>query len=175
MAIQGSFYSTGQRCTASSRIIVTAGIHEAFVACMTERTRSLVVGDARDPKTQIGPVVDANQLAQDEDYVRVGREEGARLACGGVRIKTPKDGFFFSPALFTDCTPGMRIVREEIFGPVVGVIRVKDYEEALVVANDTEFGLSAGICTRSLPPSKPRTRSRSVTPCLRVTSDTART
>jgi aldehyde dehydrogenase (NAD+) len=149
-AIQGSFYSTGQRCTASSRIIVTAGIHDAFVARMAERTRSLTVGDARDPKTQIGPVVDANQLAQDEDYVRVGREEGAHLVCGGVRIKAPKDGFFFSPALFTDCMPGMRIVREEIFGPVVGVIRVKNYEEALVVANDTEFGLSAGICTRSL-------------------------
>jgi aldehyde dehydrogenase (NAD+) len=82
--------------------------------------------------------------------VRVGREEGARLVCGGVRINAPKDGFFFSPALFTDCMPRMRIVREEIFGPVVGVIRVKNYEEALVVANDTEFGLSAGICTRSL-------------------------
>jgi aldehyde dehydrogenase (NAD+) len=150
VAIQRSFYSTGQRCTASSRIIVTAGVHEAFVARMAERTRSLIVGDARDPQTQIGPVVDASQLAQDEEYVRVGREEGAHLVCGGVRIKAPKDGFYFSPALFTDCMPGMRIVREEIFGPVVGVIRVKNYEEALGVANDTEFGLSAGICTRSL-------------------------
>ncbi len=150
VAVQGSFYSTGQRCTASSRIIVTAGIHDAFVARMAERTRSLVVGDARDAKTQIGPVVDPSQLAQDEEYVRIGRDEGARLVCGGERIKAPRNGYYFAPALFADCAPGMRIVREEIFGPVAGVIRVKDYDEALAAANDTEFGLSAGICTQSL-------------------------
>jgi len=150
VAVQGSFYSTGQRCTASSRIIVTAGIHDAFVQRLTERTQSLVVGDARDAKTQIGPVVDIKQLEQNERYIAIGKDEGATLVCGGERLKREKEGFYFSPALFTDCDNNMRICREEIFGPIASVVRAKDYDEALVLANDTEFGLSAGICTTSL-------------------------
>ncbi len=150
VAVQGSFYSTGQRCTASSRIIVTAGIHDAFVQRLTERTRNLVVGDARDAKTQIGPVVDVKQLEQNERYIAIGKSEGATLACGGERLKREKEGFYFSPALFTNCDNNMRICREEIFGPVASVVRAKDYDEALMLANDTEFGLSAGICTTSL-------------------------
>jgi len=150
VAVQGSFYSTGQRCTASSRIIVTAGIHDAFVQRLTERTQSLVVGDARGAKTQIGPVVDIKQLEQNERYIAIGKDEGATLVCGGERLKREKEGFYFSPALFTDCDNNMRICREEIFGPVASVVRAKDYDEALVLANDTEFGLSAGICTTSL-------------------------
>jgi aldehyde dehydrogenase (NAD+) len=149
-AVQGSFYSTGQRCTASSRIVVTSGIHDHFVEALTARVRALVVGDARAKDTQIGPVVDASQLDQDLRYVRLGKEEGARLACGGERLERAKPGFYLAPALFVDATPAMRTSREEIFGPVASVIRVRDYEEALVVANDTEFGLSAGICTTSL-------------------------
>ena len=150
VAVQGSFYSTGQRCTASSRIIVTAGIHDAFVKRLTGRTQSLVVGDARDPKTQIGPVVDAKQLEQNERYIAIGKDEGAKLVCGGERLKRDKEGFYFSPALFTGCDNNMRICREEIFGPVASVVRAKDYDDALLLANDTEFGLSAGICTTSL-------------------------
>jgi acyl-CoA reductase-like NAD-dependent aldehyde dehydrogenase len=150
VALQGSYYSTGQRCTASSRLIVTAGIHDAFVKRLTERTKALVVGDARDPKTQIGPVVDERQLEQDERYIALGKDEGARLAVGGERLKRDKDGFYLSPALFTDADNAMRISREEIFGPVAAVIRAKDYEEALAFANDTPFGLTAGICTTSL-------------------------
>ena len=150
VAVQGSFYSTGQRCTASSRIIVTAGIHDAFVKRLTERTKSLVVGDARDAKTQIGPVVDARQLEQNERYIVIGTSEGATLACGGERVKREKDGFYFSPALFVNCDNNMRICREEIFGPVASVIAVQDYDAALTLANDTEFGLCAGICTTSL-------------------------
>nr|WP_255581650.1 aldehyde dehydrogenase family protein [Cupriavidus sp. AU9028] len=150
VALQGSFFSTGQRCTASSRIIVTRGIHDAFVARLAERTRALVVGDARDPRTQIGPVVDARQLEQDERYIAIGKEEGARLLCGGERLSLEKDGFYLSPALFVDCDNTMRIAREEIFGPVAAVIAARDYDEALALANDTEFGLSAGICTTSL-------------------------
>lgn len=150
VAVQGSFYSTGQRCTASSRIIVTAGIHDAFVARLAERTKALTVGDARDPKTQVGPVVDARQMEQDERYIALGKQEGARLVTGGERLSLGKQGFFLSPALFTDCDNNMRICREEIFGPVAAVVRAGNYEQALEFANDTEFGLSAGICTTSL-------------------------
>jgi acyl-CoA reductase-like NAD-dependent aldehyde dehydrogenase len=150
VAVQGSFYSTGQRCTASSRLIVTAGIHHDFVTRLAERTRALVVGDARDPKTQIGPVVDARQLEQDERYIALGRGEGARLVAGGERVARAREGFYLTPALFLDCDNGMRICREEIFGPVAAVLRVKDYDEALAVANDTPFGLTAGLCTTSL-------------------------
>lgn len=150
VAVQGSFYSTGQRCTASSRIIVTSGIYDAFIKRFEERTRALVVGDARDAKTQIGPVVDANQLEQDERYIATGKSEGARLVCGGERVKRDREGFYFSPALFADCSNDMRISREEIFGPVAVVIRAQQYEEALALANGTQFGLCAGICTTSL-------------------------
>ena len=151
-AAQSGFFSTGQRCTASSRVIVTAGIHDRFVAALAERMKGLKVGDARKPGTDIGPVADQSQLAQDLDYLAIGRAEGARLV-GGERIERNADGapgFYLRPALFTETTPQMRINREEIFGPVVSVIRVRDYDEALAVANDTPFGLSAGIATTSL-------------------------
>ncbi len=147
--LNGAFYSTGQRCTASSRLIVQDGIHDRFVKRLKERMAALVVGDPLDKATQIGPVVDAGQLEQDESYIAIGRDEGAELV-GGERLKRDTEGFFLAPALFVGATNAMRISREEIFGPVAGVIRVKDYEEALSVANDTEFGLSAGICTTSL-------------------------
>lgn len=149
-AVNGAFYSTGQRCTASSRLIVTEGIHDRFVSAVVDRLSSLVVGDALDPKTQIGPVVDQSQLDQDLDYIRVGQEEGAKLVFGGDLIKRDNPGYFLAPALFTETSNAMRINREEIFGPVASVVRVRDYEEALQVANDTAFGLSAGICTTSL-------------------------
>ena len=147
--LNGAFYSTGQRCTASSRLIVQDGIHDRFVARLSERAAALKVGDPLDKATQIGPVVDASQLEQDESYIRIGKDEGAELV-GGERVRRDTEGFFLSPALFVGATNDMRISREEIFGPVASVIRVKDYDEALAVANDTEFGLSAGICTTSL-------------------------
>jgi aldehyde dehydrogenase (NAD+) len=147
--LNGAFYSTGQRCTASSRLIVTEGIHDRFVARIKERMAALKVGDPLDPSVNIGPVVDQSQLDQDESYIEIGTKEGAELT-GGGRVKGSNEGFFLAPALFVGATNAMRISREEIFGPVAGVIRVKDYDEALAVANDTEFGLSAGICTTSL-------------------------
>lgn len=150
VALNGTYYSTGQRCTASSRLIVTEGIHDRFVAALTERLRALVVGHALYPATQMGPVVDAGQLEQDEFYIALGREEGAKLAFGGDRLTRDTPGFYLRPALFTEATNDMRIAREEIFGPVACVIAVKDYEAALEAANDTPFGLSAGICTTSL-------------------------
>src|SRR3954470_9930372 len=142
--------STGQRCTATSRFIVTEGIHDRFVEAMAERMQRLVVGDALNPETESGPVVDRNQLDQDLSYIRIGQDEGATLAAGGELVKRDTPGFYLAPTLFTEVQPRMRIAREEIFGPVAGVIRARDYEEALEIANDTEFGLSAGICTTSL-------------------------
>lgn len=149
-ALNGAFFSTGQRCTASSRLIVTEGIHDKFVVALTERVNGLVVDDALKAGTHIGPVVDATQLKQDMDYIAIGEQEGAKLATGGARLQRENPGFYLSPALFTEATNQMRISREEIFGPVASVIRVKDYDEALAVANDTPFGLSSGICTTSL-------------------------
>lgn len=149
-ALNSAFFSTGQRCTASSRLIVTEGIHDRFVAAMTQRLQSVVVGDALVAETQIGPVVDENQLRQDLDYIDIGRREGATLAFGGERLNRDNPGFYLQPALFTEASNQMRISREEIFGPVACVIRVKDYDEALAVANDTNFGLSSGIATTSL-------------------------
>jgi acyl-CoA reductase-like NAD-dependent aldehyde dehydrogenase len=149
-AANSGFFSTGQRCTASSRLIVTEGIHDKFVAALTEKLKTLVVDDALKAGTHIGPVVDERQLATDTDYIDIGRQEGAKLAFGGETISRDNPGFFLQPTLFTEATNQMRISREEIFGPVASVIRVKDYDEALATANDTPFGLSAGIATTSL-------------------------
>ena len=152
-AVNSGLFSTGQRCTASSRLIVTEGIHDRFVAAMTERMKKLKIDDARKAGTDIGPVVDEKQLAQDLEYVGIGKAEGARLVAGGEAIAQSSDGapgYYMQPALFADTTAAMRINREEIFGPVVSVIRAKDYEEALALSNDTEFGLCAGIATTSL-------------------------
>ncbi|MBD9375619.1 aldehyde dehydrogenase family protein [Rhizobium sp. ARZ01] len=149
-AANSSFFSTGQRCTASSRLIVTEGIHDAFVSALTERLKALVVDDAMKSGTHIGPVVDESQLKQDIDYISLGKAEGARLTFGGDRLERETPGFFLQPALFTEADNQMRICREEIFGPVAAVIRVKDYDEALAVANDTSFGLSSGIATTNL-------------------------
>jgi aldehyde dehydrogenase (NAD+) len=149
-AANGAFFSTGQRCTASSRLIVQEGIHDRFVEALTERLKGLVVDDALKPGTHIGPVVDQGQLDQDLKYIAIGKDEGARLHWGGELLNRETPGFYLQPALFTGVDNRMRIAREEIFGPVGVVIRVKDYDEALAVANDTDFGLSAGICTASL-------------------------
>ncbi len=150
LCAQSAFFSTGQRCTASSRLIVTEGIYPAFVQALTERVRNLKVDDARKPGTDIGPVVSAAQLEQDLSYVAIAQAEGAQLLCGGERLQRATDGFYMAPALLAETTPAMRINREEVFGPVASLIRVKDYEEALAVANGTPFGLSAGIATGSL-------------------------
>jgi aldehyde dehydrogenase (NAD+) len=150
VAANGAFFSTGQRCTASSRLVVTDGIHDKFVSALTERLKGLTVDDATKDGTHIGPVVDQSQLDQDISYIDIGKKEGAKLAWGGERLNREKPGFFLQPALFTDTAPDMRINREEIFGPVASVQRAKDYDEALALANDTIFGLSSGICTTSL-------------------------
>jgi len=149
LSIQSAFFSTGQRCTASSRLIVTEGIHDRFVSALTAKMKALKVDDALKEGTDIGPVVDERQLEQDLRYIELGRKEGAKLV-GGNRLEREKQGYYLEPALFTETTAQMQINRDEIFGPVAAVIRVKNYDEALAVANDTPFGLSSGIATTSL-------------------------
>ena len=149
-AVNGAYFSTGQRCTASSRIIVEEPVYGRFADALMERMRSLVVDDALKPGTHIGPVVDSNQLEQDQSYIEIGQHEGARLALGGERLNRATPGYYMAPALFIDADNAMRISREEIFGPVSAMIPARDYEHALAIANDTEFGLCAGICTTSL-------------------------
>lgn len=150
VAVNGAYFSTGQRCTASSRLIVTEGIHDRFVAAMTERLKGLTVDDALKAGVHIGPVVDQSQLDQDLRYIKIGQDEGAKLAWGGELLKRETPGHYLQPALFTEANNNMRISREEVFGPVAAVIRAKNYEEALAISNDTEFGLASGICTTSL-------------------------
>jgi alpha-ketoglutaric semialdehyde dehydrogenase len=150
VSLQSAFFSTGQRCTAASRLIVTQGIHDRFIGALVEKMKKLKVDDALKDGTDIGPVVDKQQLEQDLRYIELGRKEGAKLAAGGERLKRGTEGFYLEPALFVDTTSQMTINRDEIFGPVASVIRVKDYDEALAVANDTPYGLSSGIATTSL-------------------------
>ena len=150
VSLQRAFFSTGQRCTAASRLIVTQGIHDRFIGALVEKMKKLKVDDALKDGTDIGPVVDKQQLEQDLRYIELGRKEGAKLAAGGERLKRGTEGFYLEPALFVDTTSQMTINRDEIFGPVASVIRVKDYDEALAVANDTPYGLSSGIATTSL-------------------------
>ncbi len=149
MGKRGSFFQAGQRCTASSRLIVTDEIHDRFVEAVAQRLDKLVIDHALKAGTQIGPVVDQRQLDQDLRYIDIGISEGARCLVAGKPLKRQTPGFYLSPTLFVDTSNQMRINREEIFGPAASVIRAKDYDEALMIANDTEFGLSAGICTTS--------------------------
>lgn len=148
-AVQGAFYSTGQRCTASSRLIVEAPVFDRFAELLRQRTASLVVGHALERSTQIGPVVSRAQLEQNLGWIATGRDEGATWIAGGEALERPTRGHYMSPALFV-AQPRHRIAREEIFGPVACLVRADDYDHALALANDTPYGLCAGICTDSL-------------------------
>ncbi|HEX8708359.1 MAG TPA: aldehyde dehydrogenase family protein [Pyrinomonadaceae bacterium] len=146
---QGAFGSSGQRCTATSRAVVAQEVADEFVARITERARSMRIGDGSDPATEMGPSVDEGQFKTVLSFIEIGREDGAELKCGGTRAEGDglDKGYFVRPAVFDRVTPDMRIAREEIFGPVLSVLRVKDFEEALAVANDSEYGLSSSIFT----------------------------
>jgi aldehyde dehydrogenase (NAD+) len=148
IALDGAFFSCGQRCTASSRLIVEDGIHDVFVARLTERLRGLRVGDARDPASQIGPQATAEQLHKSLRAIEDARSAGARLVTGGERPSTR--GHYLTPTLFADTVSAMALNQTEIFGPIASVIRVGNLDEALEVANATPFGLSAGIASTSL-------------------------
>ncbi len=150
LALGGAFGGSGQKCTASSRLVVHAAIHDAFVEKLVAGARSMKVGHALDEGVQMGPIVSDGQLQENLAYVALGKSEGAELACGGARLDMPHDGFYMSPGVFLNTTNDMRINREEMFAPLTSVIRVDSYEEALSVVNDTNFGLTSGIATRSL-------------------------
>jgi aldehyde dehydrogenase (NAD+) len=151
-ALWGAFGTTGQRCTATSRIILQEGIHDRFVDRLVERASRLVLGDGLEAASQIGPCISEKQRASVHEYVEIGTKEGARLACGGKPATAGRlaDGWFYEPTVFTGVTRSMRIAREEIFGPVVSVLRVADLDEAVATLNDTVYGLSSSIYTRDV-------------------------
>ncbi|MDT5295580.1 MAG: alpha-ketoglutaric semialdehyde dehydrogenase [Acidobacteriota bacterium] len=146
---QGAFGSSGQRCTATSRAVVVDEIADEFVRRVVERANAYRLGDGMNPETEIGPIVDASQFKSVLSFMDIGREDGAELMCGGepAEVAGQRKGFFIKPTVFDRVTPDMRLAREEIFGPVLSVLRVKDFEEALQVANDSEYGLSSSIFT----------------------------
>jgi len=150
VALDGAFYQTGQRCTASSRLIATRGVHDAFVEKLTAKAQALRVGHPLAADSEIGPVATEAQLAKNLSYVEIARSEGAELMCGGERIERPTEGYYLAPALFAGVTAKMRLAQEEVFGPVAAVLRADDLDEALAIANDSEFALSSAICTTSL-------------------------
>ena len=149
-AYQGAFEQTGQRCTATSRVIVASSLHDVFVAALVKRLEAVKVDDALLPDTDIGPVVNGSQLDQDLEYIEIGKSEGAQLVFGGRPLGRSKNGYYLEPAIFVDADNGMRISREEIFGPILSVIRHNGYDEAVSIANDTAFGLVGGVVTTSL-------------------------
>jgi len=150
MTLNGAFSGTGQKCTASSRLVVHEGIHDAFVEKLVEATKAMKVGHALEEGTQMGPVVSESQLNENLDWVEKGQAEGAELACGGARLNMPHEGYYMSPGVFVNATNDMAISREELFAPITNVIKVGSYDEALATVNDTRFGLSSGIITSSL-------------------------
>ncbi|HJT70256.1 MAG TPA: aldehyde dehydrogenase family protein [Terriglobales bacterium] len=151
-ALWGGFGTTGQRCTATSRIIVQKGVYHDFVHRLVERARKLRVGNGLDETTDMGPAINERQLQSDLQYVDIGKTEGAKLQCGGNRLDKGdyKHGFFMEPTIFTDVDPKMRIAQEEIFGPVVSIIPCEDFEDAVLIANNIEYGLSSAIYTRDV-------------------------
>ncbi|MCB1636708.1 MAG: aldehyde dehydrogenase family protein, partial [Xanthomonadales bacterium] len=150
VAFDGVVPQTGQRCTASSRLIVQRGIHDAFVERLVARMRAVRVGHALDPDSEIGPVATAAQLDKDLRYIAQARLEGGELACGGERLTREHEGYYLSPALFVGTRNEMTLNCEEVFGPIAGVIAVDSLEEACAAAVDSGYGLSSAICTRNL-------------------------
>jgi alpha-ketoglutaric semialdehyde dehydrogenase len=148
-ALTGAFSATGQRSTAAARLIVERAVFAPFVDALQAKLAKLTVDHALKHGTDVGPVANAAQFERNLDYVRIGEQEGAQLLCGGRPLARATRGYFFEPALFIG-EPGHRIAREEIFGPLAVVLRADDYEHALHLANDSAYGLCAGICTRSL-------------------------
>ncbi len=149
-AMAGAFSSTGQKCTASSRLVVEEGVHDQFVEMLVAAMEKLVVGNALSSDTQIGPVVDAKQHEKILNYIEIAKQEGAELVQGGEALTLETQGYYLSPTLFTNTTNDMRINREEVFGPLACVIKANNYEHALEISNDSEFGLTSGIITQSL-------------------------
>jgi betaine-aldehyde dehydrogenase len=151
-AMLGNFYSTGQVCSNGTRVFVQKGIHDRFVERLVERTKNIRIGDPLDPETQMGPLVSKAQHDKVVSYLNIGQQDGATLAVGGKvpSLQGFEGGFFVEPTVFTGVTDTMRIAREEIFGPVMSVLKFDAEEEVIERANATEFGLAAGVFTRDL-------------------------
>jgi aldehyde dehydrogenase (NAD+) len=151
-AVWGAFGTTGQRCTATSRIAVHKKVYRGFVEKLSERARALRVGDGLDPATEMGPLINESQLQRVMEYVQIGVSEGAKLAAGGKRLASGAHakGWFHEPTVLADCEPRMRVAQEEIFGPVVAMMPFSSLEEALEIANGVVYGLSASIYTRDV-------------------------
>ncbi len=150
--INASMFSTGQKCTATSRVIVEEGIYDEFVAATVEAAKNLEVGNGLEAGVQIGPAIDKGQLEVDDNYCRIAEQEGCTIECGG-HVLTGGDydkGYFFAPTVITGVNNDMRIAREEVFGPVLVIIKAKDFDHAMELANDTEFGLSASVQTQDV-------------------------
>jgi aldehyde dehydrogenase (NAD+) len=149
MTIAGGFSLTGQACTGTSRVFVMEAVYDSYVEKLVEATRTLTIGSGMDEGVKLGPLANESQLRTVLEYVESGKAEGATLLTGGEQLTEGelRKGYYVSPAVFVDVTPEMRIMREEIFGPVIGVMKVSSFEEALALANDTEYGLAAAICT----------------------------
>ena len=151
LSVMGGFGLTGQACTSTSRVIVEEGIADEYVAAITMAAQKLVVGNGLSSGVQMGPAVSQDQLETDLDYIKIGAGEGAKLVVGGSLLKVDgANGHYVQPTVFTDVQPGMRIAQEEIFGPVISVIRAKDFDDAVAKANDISFGLSAGVVTNDM-------------------------
>jgi aldehyde dehydrogenase (NAD+) len=152
IAAKGAFGVTGQACTATSRVIVEESVADEFIGMLAKRAERIRVGDGLSNDVDMGPVVSESELEKDLNYLEIGKKDGAKLVCGGTRLEDPlhMHGFFFRPAVFSHVTANMRIAQEEIFGPIVAVLQAKDFGEAVKLANDTEYGLSSAICTKSL-------------------------
>jgi aldehyde dehydrogenase (NAD+) len=144
---QGAFGSTGQRCTATSRAVVIDSVADEFVQRIVQKANDIVLGDGANPQAQVGPSVDERQFNTVLKYIEIGKEDGAQLLCGGKKSEAEhlEKGYFVEPTVFDHVTPDMRIAQEEIFGPVLSVLRVKDFDEAMLVANDSQYGLSSSI------------------------------
>jgi acyl-CoA reductase-like NAD-dependent aldehyde dehydrogenase len=173
-ALNGAFGGTGQKCTASSRLVVHESVHDVFVEKLVAGAKAFKVGHALTEGTQIGPVVSAEQLQSNLDYVKTGEDEGAELLCGGQRLDMPTDGYYMAPAVFAGTTNKMKINREEMFAPIASVIKVGSYDEALATVNDTRFGLTSGIITRSLSRAS-HFRRNAKTGCVMINLPTAGT
>lgn len=173
-AFVGAYSGTGQKCTASSRLIVDQSVHDEFVAKLVAKLEKVTVGHALEDGVDMGPVASEQQLNENLNWVSVGQQEGATLAFGGDRVTAPTDGYYMAPALFVGTTNDMRINREELFAPIACVIKAADYEDALHILNDTEFGLTAGIITQSLKIASDFKR-RAVSGCVMVNLPTAGT
>ena len=150
--INAAMFSTGQKCTATSRVIVEDSICDEFLRRTVAAAKALVVGNGLEPGVQVGPAIDAEQLATNERYCRIAESEGAVLDCGGRVLSDGEyaKGFFFEPTVFSGVTEGMRIAQEEVFGPVLGVMRAANFEDCMRIANQTDFGLSASIQTQNV-------------------------